>query len=105
MSPNCKYLLLALSNKDLENTREDEVFNNIVLVDLEKEECYWQSKEKIKEMGRSFLFIDSDTLICEDIDYVKTYKILQQDGMLEISKGKLVNLEGKTNAKSLIGVT
>ena len=47
-------------------------------------------------MGRSFLFIDNETLICEDIDYVKTYKILVQDGVLEISQGKLVNLEGKT---------
>ena len=41
MSSNCKYLLLALSNKDLENTREDEVLIDIILVDLEKEECYW----------------------------------------------------------------
>lgn len=96
MSSNCKHLLLALSNKDLENTREDEVFSDIILVDLEKEECYWQSKAKVKEMGRSFFFIDNETLICEDIDYVKTYKILAQDGMLEISKGKVVNLEGKT---------
>jgi hypothetical protein len=56
-------------------------------------------------MGRSFFFIDDETLICEDIDYVKTYKILVQETMLEISKGKLINLEGKTHAKSLIGVT
>ena len=56
-------------------------------------------------MGRSFMFLDDNTIISEDQEYVKEFKIIEKDGVDEISKGKIIPFEGKNTEKSLIGVT